>query len=350
MNPGQPLAQTGQATVSRAVVNAVQSALRVPVGAAFSATALADPTVLPLDRFNDLLDACARHDGPDCGLRMGAQASPATFSVLGYLAMSSRTLGEAMALMPRYDSLVMSLGMTTLFRVDDQVQLNWALRGEPAHPVLEDFILAAWLKLGRWLVGRELVARAVCLSRPAPTHDAAYRQYFGCPIEFGCAHASVHFPAGWLAMPVLHADPELHALMLERAQAIEPHQAAVGPWRQQVLTLLPDLLPSQRASMVVVAERLGMAERSLRRRLAQEGCCFQSLLQTQRQELARHYLQDERLGLIDIALLLGYSEHSAFSTAFRQWFGVTPQQYRAEYKNTHASAPSALRANVPPGR
>lgn len=334
MNSGQTLAQTGQATASRALVQSVRSALGAQAGieADVPVLAPADSAALPLAALTHLLDEGARQHGPDCGLRMGARASPATFSVLGYLAMSSRTLGEAMALMPRYDSLVLSVGMTTLRRVDDQVHLSWALRGQSAHPVLEDFILAAWLKLGRWLVGHELVARAVCLTRPAPALVGPYQQYFGCPVQFGCPQASVRFPASWLALPVLHADPDLHALMLERARAIQSHPAAGGPWRQQVLALLPDLLPSQCATMVAVAARLGLAERSLRRRLAQEGTSFQSLLQAQRQDLARHYLQDQRLGLIDIALLLGYSEHSAFSSAFRQWFGVTPQQYRVERK------------------
>ena len=67
---------------------------------------------------------------------------------------------------------------------------------------------------------------------------------------------------------------------------------------------------------------------ALAQRLAEEGESFQELLQEQRRQLACHYLRNERLGLLDIALLLGYAEHSAFSTAFRQWYGVTPGQFR----------------------
>jgi AraC-like DNA-binding protein len=331
MNPGQPLAQTGQGAVSRALVQTVLDTLRdsrLP-DARHLAERLADPAAVPdMAQLERLLDACAQEQGPDCGLAMGARARPATFSALGYLAMSSRTLGEAVAQMPAYESVVMDTGLTTLRRDGDRVWLGWLLRDRPPHPVLEDFILAAWLNLGRWLVGRNLSPDEVRFSHPAPADAAPYEHTFGCRLAFSCPEAGVSFPAAWLDFPVLHADPDLHALMRERAQALQAAQPVTGTWSRQVLALLPDLLPRQEATLAAVAERLGLGERSLRRRLAEEGTGFGELLQEQRRQLARHYLRDSRLGLLDIALLLGYAEHSAFSTAFRQWYGVTPQQYR----------------------
>ena len=47
-----------------------------------------------------------------------------------------------------------------------------------------------------------------------------------------------------------------------------------------------------------------------------------------RSELAQRYLGDKHLSFTDIALLLGYSEQSAFTRAFKRWFGVTPRDFK----------------------
>ena len=44
--------------------------------------------------------------------------------------------------------------------------------------------------------------------------------------------------------------------------------------------------------------------------------------------LAIDYLNDPRLTLAEVAWLLGYSEHSALTRAFRRWTGESPQQWR----------------------
>ena len=79
-----------------------------------------------------------------------------------------------------------------------------------------------------------------------------------------------------------------------------------------------------------VAEMLGMASWSLQRRLREQGLSFSQLVDNVRRELANRYLRQPQLPISQLALLLGYSETSAFSRAFRRWFGVSPRQWRRE--------------------
>lgn len=78
-----------------------------------------------------------------------------------------------------------------------------------------------------------------------------------------------------------------------------------------------------------VARHFGMSERTLQRRLKEEGCVLQSLFEETRRQLAELYLGEPRLALYEVAMLLGYSEPSAFFRAFRRWTGRTPEQFRA---------------------
>lgn len=45
-------------------------------------------------------------------------------------------------------------------------------------------------------------------------------------------------------------------------------------------------------------------------------------------DMARGYVEHARLSMFDIAMLLGYTEQSAFTHNFRQWAGKAPSQYR----------------------
>jgi AraC-like DNA-binding protein len=78
-----------------------------------------------------------------------------------------------------------------------------------------------------------------------------------------------------------------------------------------------------------VAASLGMSQRTLARRLADADTSFQAVLESVRQRLAERYLGQDELRIDDVAGLLGYSETSAFLTAFRRWTGTTPRRFRA---------------------
>jgi len=80
-----------------------------------------------------------------------------------------------------------------------------------------------------------------------------------------------------------------------------------------------------------VARSLGMSERTLARRLSDEGLSFTEILQQLRRDLAVRYLDDRKLHVSKIAWLLGFHEVSAFTHAFKRWTGKTPRQMRTAH-------------------
>ena len=81
-------------------------------------------------------------------------------------------------------------------------------------------------------------------------------------------------------------------------------------------------------SIEALTEKLHITPRTLQRRFKEEGTSFKTLLNEMRKGLAARYLEEEKLGVSEIAYLLGYSEPSAFHRAFKRWFNVTPAEYR----------------------
>jgi AraC-like DNA-binding protein len=102
---------------------------------------------------------------------------------------------------------------------------------------------------------------------------------------------------------------------------------------QRVRACILSMLPLGRLTADAVAARFSMSNRTLRRRLEEEATSYQEILDDVRAELARHYLTKEKRGIDEVAFLLGFSDPSAFTKAFRRWTGQTP----ADFVRVHSS-------------
>jgi AraC-like DNA-binding protein len=132
--------------------------------------------------------------------------------------------------------------------------------------------------------------------------------------------------------PVLTADPLLSRVVVRHAEALLAERPAAETTAGTVRRMLTRLLGDDEAgcSLTAVSASLHMSERSLQRRLADEGVSFDALLDELRRELALRYLADEKVAIAEIAYLLGYSEPSAFHRAFKRWTGTTPAEARQQ--------------------
>ena len=66
----------------------------------------------------------------------------------------------------------------------------------------------------------------------------------------------------------------------------------------------------------------------LERKLKGEETTFKSLLEDTRRELALHYIRETYRPIGEITYLLGFSEPSNFTRAFKRWTGVAPAEFR----------------------
>jgi AraC-like DNA-binding protein len=153
-----------------------------------------------------------------------------------------------------------------------------------------------------------------------------YKAIFNCPLQFNAPVIQLFFDATILDLPLPNASPQsrqlYEALCEEKSIARQGGNVAWRLWQLIVENIAspPD--------MADAADALCCSTRTLRRRLLSEGWNYQQLVDQIREIHARRALSDPRLSVTQVALKLGYSDHSGFLKAFKKWTGLTPTEFR----------------------
>ncbi|RSR46927.1 helix-turn-helix domain-containing protein, partial [Acinetobacter baumannii] len=163
-----------------------------------------------------------------------------------------------------------------------------------------------------------------------PENVQPYEEYFGCPVLFEQPVALMRFDKEILSLPLKNSDAALVAILEKHADKLLASLPHIDEITDQVRKQIAYLLHQGEPTIEQLAERLNYSRRTLQRRLTEAGTNFRKELNTVRYELAKSYLKDLRLQIVEIALLLGYAEHSPFTRAYKEWSGKTPQQAREE--------------------
>ena len=167
--------------------------------------------------------------------------------------------------------------------------------------------------------------------------EPVYRRVLGSAVEFAHEFNGIVCNAAALDAPNPGADPVLARYSQRLLQPTLDHSANMGTRVRQLIVLL---LPRGLCRVEVVAQHLGVDRRTVHRKLDAEGTSFSTLLDTERRELARRYIEGSERPLTEIAALLGFTAASAFSRWHTASFGSSAARRRAT-----AGAPSG-RARV----
>ena len=153
--------------------------------------------------------------------------------------------------------------------------------------------------------------------------------FFQCPVVFGDTHTRVRIPVSYMQIPMRHPEPGLRALLDGQAEALLRALPEPGDFDQAVQRLLLRVLPEGGVSVHRLAKMMNQSERTLQRRLGDQGLTWQMLLDRTREQLARQYLRDPALSVCEVAMMLGYSDQSAFTKAFKALDGRYASGLRA---------------------
>ncbi|WP_077706686.1 AraC family transcriptional regulator [Virgibacillus dokdonensis] len=202
---------------------------------------------------------------------------------------------------------------------------------QPGLPLLIGITLAFLLELGRRGTGQPLTAKCVEFSTHSIGDLQILEDYFGCQIKMGanCNRLTIHRTD--LDRPFVSYNAELLEILtpvLEQSLNEHPRSSSIT---ETVKWIMKRSLTGGRPEIQTIARELGISDRTLQRRLTEEGTSFKHLLVKVRHEQAREYLADPSLNIKEVAFLIGYEDQSSFYRAFHLWEGATPLKWRTEH-------------------
>ena len=267
-------------------------------------------------------------DDPCFGLMAHKYWHPSYFHALGYAWLASHTLRDALNRFVRYLRIVSEKIFLKLEEDPDGLTLvlSYELLGMRV-PAQIDMGMAMSIHICRLNFGEDLKPVAVNFMHPEPPCAKKYFELFKTAVRFSADRDSMTYSFADVDRYLMGANPQLARLndqvMIEYLGKLNKDDII-----DRVTAAIIDMLPSGGIADEKVAETLNMSVRSLQRRLKEVGSTFRTLLEAVRKDLASTYVRDPDIELVEVAFLLGFSDQSAFSRAFKRWAGKSPSEAR----------------------
>ncbi len=325
-------------TLVRALVEEVARAGREPEAflraVGLEPSSLADPDArLPFSRYDFAQKLALDWTGDAAlGLHMGERASLSAFNIIGFLSAHCSTLRQAFFVLSRYRRLLFDVETPALEEDGGCATLkcSFTYGPGPSDRMGAEFTMVAAVQIGRMCLGGMGSPLEVEFEHSAPAYLDEYRRVLGAPVRFDSDATRLRFDRSLLDAPLLHANPKLFSLLASEAER-KLAGLSGAPLSARVRAIVLAEVEGGRAhrcTMEQVAKSLALSERSLRRRLRDEGASYATVVEDAIADVARQLLRDGGISIQRVADQLGFSEASAFHRAFKRWTGMTPQQFR----------------------
>jgi len=286
---------------------------------------------IPLVASTRLWGDAARATGNEAlGLDVARYVLPATFHSLSQAVLASPTLREGLERMARFSRVVADPAEATTWSSETRFAfvIRWRAGVPPPSVYSIDAIVATVISQCQLMCNAPVPVQEVWLRRDRPPTPERFETYFGCPVRFAAVDTRVVFERELVERRVPAGEVELARRNDEVVDRYLAGLEGQGSVCALVRAALVSALPSGPPTASSVARSLTTSPRSLQRHLHQEGASFRDLLQEVRCDVAQSYLRSGRYSVAEIAALLGFSDTTAFSRAFKRWTGISPSRFR----------------------
>lgn len=285
---------------------------------------------LPADKLQKIWRLAVAQTGDPCfGLTYARFIQPAALHGLGLAWLASDTLKDGLNRLVRYQRVISTALNMQLEECADTYKLilhTTAFSTQPV-PASIDAALAAFFRMCQITAGPDISPLEVKVGHMDYGCSDRFEQFFGTPVEFGTDEICIRFDKASLEKQLSTAHPELarvnDQMVIDYLKHFDRSDITTQV-RAQIIDQLPNGMPQQER----VALMLNLSLRNLQRKLQLEGTSYKQIMDETRKELAIQYLKGTERSIIEISFLMGFSESSNFSRAFRRWTGVPPQYYR----------------------
>ncbi len=273
-------------------------------------------------------------EDPAFALHLGAAKDFREFSVVGLICYASPTMGEALAELNRYGQLAIEVALPgrgkrfELTRIDGELWLVDMRTDANSFPEMTESTWSRFISETRRHFPDAPFAKAVHFTHAEPGHAADYARVLKVPVTFGSDRNAIMIDPSWLSIELHNPNRYVFGVLSDHADRLLKSLEDTQTVRGRVEALLIPVLHKGDIGMETIATQLGLSRQSLYRRLKREDVSYEGLVDALRHKMALHYLSGRKASVNETAYLVGFSDPSAFSRAFKRWTGFSPRDAR----------------------
>jgi AraC-like DNA-binding protein len=287
-------------------------------------------SVVSLVSFGEMLDHLALQSADDVfGLNYGRSIKLGNSGSFGFGMANAPDLDHAIRFMARYLPLVVDAIDLRIERDSRHCKMQWTY--SPLFLAKDQYIDLVTLLVHshiRQFAGPTWLPVATRLQRAPPKSLRQHQMHFSSNLKFKTEFNSIEFSSTQLSSTNPNADARLYEIMDHQCALMLEQQKRIVPLERRIREEVLNSLDKAKLSLVEVARKLCLTERSLQRHLAKTGTSFEIIVDETRQELSEQLLRYSNLSHSQITYRLGYSTPSAYSRAARRWRSSTLSQFQ----------------------
>jgi AraC-like DNA-binding protein len=292
-----------------------------------------------VDELNTLfLYAEAQTENPHVGLHLGRRTNLRELGLYGYLLLNAHTLGEMLEIAVRYYATLMRNAILNVTKGKETtiIEYKYLMHGKTSSRHDNECTLGSFVYFIRAKLIEDWQPIKTTFTNAAPDSMAELYDVFGENILFDQPDNTIIIETGLLAEPVSDSDVDtgLLAVARENADSLLKSYTKENAFESNVRLLILKNLENRTVNAEAIAREVGMSLSTFNRRLKACRRSFRGLRDDIVISLAKKALADTDSLISDIALMLGYSELSAFDRSFMRLEGMSPNAYREKARES----------------
>lgn len=324
--------------LSRFLAKNIESLIRLGVGESDlfglisgGRTALKNPLMrfdgrILIEAFN--LAEAAMND-PAIGFKCGLNHGHAHYNDIAYTILFCPDLKAGFELSTRYEPLVQTFGVNEISLDGDDAHYIWKTHEDAPEKLrhVSDLSFATLARLGLWIKAiHGLSVKHMQVRHRNETYRDLYANMFGCEVEYGCSRNVLTFDKAFLDVPLPMSNPDVLNGLVARLEHDLLRLNKPPSESEMVKAYLERFLGIEPPTIKFIAKTMDMPEWKLRRLMKEQGTSFREILEQVRRQRYEILRGQPMYSQSQIAGELGYSEQSAFSRAYKKWYGRSPSQ------------------------
>jgi len=268
---------------------------------------------------------------PAIGLLLGSLLHPSTHGSVGWAAINSPTLSDAIEIFQKYSHIRTPFILYNPMIRDDKyiIRLTLTQNLKTAHMIFVEAMLMLLQHVIEFILGREMNEAILCINSSKPDYADSYYHYFHCPVYFNAEHLEIQLPLALKNTENPNADSQMYQLALEQCQESSRQLQRTVNISSDVHDYISSHL-GHNLSLEHVAQALNVSSRTLIRQLNKQQTSYQTIKDSVYAFQSANYLRRSSLSVNTLSIIFGYQDPANFRRSFKRWFGITPQQYRKQ--------------------